>query len=81
MIEASEVYIPEIDEQKTILNGKKLCTKYQPLVERRIKKNLTIPIYQEANITFLPLNIFSTAFLATTELSASGEINFTSATF
>ena len=37
MIEASEVYIPEIDEQKTILNGKKLCMKYQPLVERRVQ--------------------------------------------
>ena len=29
MIDVSEVYIPEIDEQKTILNGKKLCMKYQ----------------------------------------------------
>ena len=52
MIVVSEVYIPEIDEQKTILNGKKLCMKYQPLVERRIKKNLTIPMNSTSLIKF-----------------------------
>lgn len=52
MFEISEVYIPEIDEAKTILNGKELCMKYQPLVERRIKRNLTIPMNSTSLIKF-----------------------------
>lgn len=45
-------YLLEIDEEKTIENGKKVCALYQPLVEKRIKQLLATPINSASIVTF-----------------------------
>ena len=45
-------YLLEIDEEKTIENGKKVCVLYQPLVEKRIKQLLATPVNSASIVTF-----------------------------
>lgn len=45
-------YLLEIDEEKTIENGKKVYILYQPLVEKRIRQLMTTPMNSTSFVTF-----------------------------
>lgn len=44
--------IEGIDEEKTIENGKMICSQYQPLVEKRIKMFLCTPMNSASIVVF-----------------------------
>lgn len=44
--------IDNIDEVKTIENGKKICSQYKPLVEKRIKRILCTPMNSTSIVIF-----------------------------
>lgn len=52
MCKSSEYILSEIDEEKTIANGKKLCSQYQPLVERHLRRLLVTPMNSTSLVKF-----------------------------
>jgi len=52
MCQLSEYVLSEINEEKTIANGKKLCSRYQPLVERHLKRILVTPMNSTSLVKF-----------------------------
>ena len=45
-------FIDSIDEEKTVLNGKAVCSQYRPLVEKRIKMLMASPLSSASVIKF-----------------------------
>lgn len=44
--------IDNVDEERTIDNGKEICSQYKPLVEKRIKRILATPINSTSIVVF-----------------------------